>query len=111
VPRRGVDVDLDGRSASMIVRQLRVVDAFNVFNSLSGGDTVRATTSFQVHWRGTEKVTRVRDRENDFAARLIEATAAMRWHATSQGVRYRSIGESTNVFSEIGRERSGIFFD
>ena len=53
---------------------------------------------------------RVRDEKNRFAGDFIETTASIEWSARKAGFRFKSDPETTNEFSEIGRERNGVFF-
>lgn len=115
MPGDTIAVDLDGGTASMRESQLRMKDFFNVVNALTdgavSGPPARASVSFQVHWDQTGAIAHIDDDEGAFTAHLAEATSSMRWRATSQGIRYRSVGESENEFAVFGRERAGVFRD
>jgi hypothetical protein len=97
----------------MAVDRMKLQDWFNVVNALTDGATdgppVPATTSFVVDWSGNLGTEHISDDENDFTADLIQDIATMKWRVWSRGKRYHSVGESENVFSEIGRELSGVF--
>lgn len=114
MPRGSVVSRFGEATASMAVEREKVRDWFNVINALTGGASippVRASVSFDIEWSGDLGRSTISDDVNDFTAHLIQDTATMTWTARSQGVFYRSVGDSENLTSEIGRERSGVFND
>jgi len=94
----------------MRARHLRTRDFFSIPNALSRGSSVPATVSFDVRWQGGGKPVEVRDEKNRFAGELIENTATIEWSAHEEGFRFESDPTTVNEFSEIGRERNGVFF-
>jgi hypothetical protein len=103
-------VDFDEGDASMHATRLRIRDFFSFPNSVSGGSSVPATVSFDVQWRGEGEPVHLRDEPNKFAGDFISTTASIEWSAREAGFRFESDSETTNEFSEIGRERNGVFF-
>ena len=103
-------MDFDEGDASMQASSLRIRDFFSLPNSLSGGSSVPAVVSFDVQWDGDGAPVKVRDEKNRFAGDFIETTASIEWSAHKAGFRFKSDPETTNEFSEIGRERNGVFF-
>jgi len=94
----------------MQASRLRTRDFFSFPSSLSGGSSVPATVSFDVQWDGDGEPVKVRDEKNRFAGDYIETTSSIEWSAREAGFRFKSDPETTNEFSEIGRERNGVFF-
>ena len=109
-PQDGVQVDFEDGDASMQASRLRTRDFFSFPSSLSGGSSVPATVSFDVQWDGDGEPVKVRDEKNRFAGDYIETTSSIEWSAREAGFRFKSDPETTNEFSEIGRERNGVFF-
>jgi len=103
-------VNFDDGEASMRAKHLRIRDFFSIPNALSGGSSVPATVSFDVQWQGGGTPVKVRDEKNGFAGEFIENSATIEWSAKSAGFRFESDEATTNEFSEIGRERNGVFF-
>jgi len=103
-------VDFDDGDASMQASRLRTRDFFSFPNALSGGSSAPATVSFDVQWHGDGAPINVRDVQNKFVGDFIATTASIEWSAREAGFRFKSDPETTNEFSEIGRERNGVFF-
>jgi len=112
IPDESVDANLDDATASMDFHHLETKDFFTIPNSLMGGHHVPAIVSFEIRWSGVKKRVHTRDAKNHFVGDYIEDTAAIRWSAREKGFKFVSdpAHTSTNVFSEIGRERNGVFF-
>lgn len=94
----------------MQASRLRIRDFVSVPNSLSGGPSEPAAVSFDVQWDGVGTPVKVRDEQNRFTGEFIQATASIEWSARTAGFHFKSDPETTNEFSEIGRERNGVFF-
>ena len=103
-------MDFDEGDASMQASSLRIRDFFSLPNSLSGGSSVPASVSFDVQWEGGGRPVKVRDEQNRFAGDFIATTASIEWSARKADFRFKSHPETTNEFSEIGREHNGVFF-
>ncbi len=103
-------MDFDDGDASMQASRLRTRDFFSFPNALSGGSSAPATVSFDVQWHGDGAPINVRDVQNKFVGDFIATTASIEWSAREAGFRFKSDPETTNEFSEIGRERNGVFF-
>ena len=71
-----------------------------------------ATISLDVHWSGVLRRKRLRDAVNTFTGDYVENTATMTFSAQREGFTFVSDPASTSVsvFSQIGRERNGVFF-
>ncbi len=105
-----VEVDVEDREAELRVSGLQLTDYFTLANSFSDGALLgskAATVSFEVRWSGGGAAKDIGDGTN-FAARVIEDTATVRWRGREEGFRFIS-QTSTNNFSEIGTERNGVF--
>jgi hypothetical protein len=96
--------------ATMAVSDLDVIDSFNVFNALSCGASAPATVSFDVDWGSALDRYEAHDASQDFTAKGWLTDAAMSWTAESGGANYESVGEATNVFAIVVKERNGRFF-
>jgi hypothetical protein len=103
-------VDFDEGDASMQASRLRIRDFVSFPNAVSGGSSVPATVSFDVDWHGEGDAVHVRDEQNKFVGDFIATTASIEWSARQAGFHFKSDPETTNEFSEIGRERNGVFF-
>jgi hypothetical protein len=113
IPDGSVTVLPGTDAAVMRVQKLDVEDYFNLTNALAEGHNVSATASFAVNWGGpvSETVT-VTDPVNVFMGTYMENQARASWSASEAGFTFVSdpLSTSTTVFSEIGRERNGVFF-
>lgn len=94
----------------MQASRLRIRDFFSLPNSLAGGSSEPAAVSFDVQWDGVGTPVKARDEKNRFTGEFIPTTASIEWSARKAGFRFKSDPETTNEFSEIGREHNGIFF-
>ena len=94
----------------MQASRLHIRDFLSIPNSLSGGSSDPAVVSFDVQWDGDGTPVKVRDEKNGFTGEFIQTTASIEWSARTAGFRFKSNPETTNEFSEIGRERNGVFF-
>ena len=105
-----VEVELGEREARLHVSGLQVTDYFTLANSFADGallGEMAAKVSFDVHWSGGGRATKIGDGTN-FEAEVIQDTATIRWHAEEKGFRFRSATSMTN-FAELGTERNGVF--
>ena len=113
LPDDSVALDLHRGRAELEVRDRRLLDYGKNPNALALGDSVPATASYRVSWRGpvTRRV-RVRDQDNGFTGEYVENAAALEWSAEREGFRFVSDPAETAmiVFAELGRERNGAYF-
>ncbi len=108
-----VRVDLDDGEARMSLHSYAIQDFENLANALHRGSSEQAHVSFELEWFDVlDKVTEVND-DQGYRARLLHTNAQVEWKAVQSGFRFDSdrASQSTNVFSQIGRERNGIFFE
>jgi hypothetical protein len=112
-----VEVDLEEGTASLHVRKLNLFDFFNIPNALfrtMKPVSIPATVSFKLDWIGpvTKRVS-LTNTEHRFRGTFLTNQARMEWSAhRSDGFKFVSdpARDSTSVFSEIGRDRNGVFF-
>jgi hypothetical protein len=102
-------MDLDEREASLDVSHLKVRDFFDLNNALANGRSTGATVSFHVRWKGGGSPITIGDGKN-LTATVIEDTATIRWTGRNDdGFHFQSTATTLQEFSEIGRERNGVF--
>jgi hypothetical protein len=112
-----VHVDLEDGTASLHVKRLSAFDFFNIPNALfrtMNPVNIPATVSFKLDWLGpiTNRVTLI-NTEHRFRGTFLTNHARMEWSAhRADGFKFvsDSASTSTSVFSEIGRDRNGVFF-
>ena len=112
-----LDVDLEEGTASLHVRRLSLFDFFNIPNALfrfQSPVSLPATVSFKLDWIGpvTKRVS-LTNTEHRFKGTFLTNHARMEWSANrSDGFKFVSdpASSSTSIFSEIGRDRNGVFF-
>ena len=110
-------MDLEKGTASLHVKRLSLFDFFTIGNALfRNQNPVKepATVSFKVDWIGpvTNRVT-LTNTEHRFRGTFLTNSARMEWSAhRDDGFKFVSdpAGSSKSVFSEIGRDRNGVFF-
>jgi hypothetical protein len=97
-----------GHTADLHVRDLHVVDSFQIF----GTTEVPAVVSFDIHWdAGGGRPLRDRPGSSDpadptnFEGMFRESNATATF--TVREERFEARGQATNVWSELGRERNG----
>ena len=99
----------------MHLRNVPEFDWGTIPNSLTHGAFAPlkcAKVSFRVRWSGALRIKELRDETHRFEGRFIEDIARVSFTTEQPGFRFISdpAQTSTNVFSEIGRERNGVFF-
>jgi hypothetical protein len=114
VPGHALDANLLRRNARFHMRDVRVPDYHDFFNSISPHPKKQpGTVSFDVHWRGTGPRGRIRDATFGFNGRYRPAEMSIEFHVKNErtGAAYRSLphGQIT-VGGGIGHERNGVFF-
>ncbi len=112
IDRRDLDVHPGSGEASLVIRDLDLLDYFSIPNAFLRGPSNPARVSFEVRWAKGRKKVRIRDEENRFDVKLIENSATMAWTASTLGETFESgpARESTSLLAEVGRERNGRFF-
>jgi hypothetical protein len=99
----------------MHLRNLPAFDWKTIPNSLLHGTFSPpkcAKVSFSVRWDGALRIKELRNETHRFEGRFIEDIARVSFTSEQPGFRFISDPEETSssVFSEIGRERNGVFF-
>jgi hypothetical protein len=129
VPPGSVKFDFDDEKASLRVRNVLVFDAFTLPNALDEAHPAGRVTSLinllQIDWSGTTRATSFSNCEvNGFRGDYFEDSATIKVIATTpptparscpprparNGFRFVSDATTVNHFSQIGRERNGVFF-
>ncbi len=122
IPEDAVEVDFDEGEAELRVRDVCVLDALTVANSLNPAHPrglFRALiNSLRIRWSGLKRtVPGFRDSTNKFAGDFLETSATIEVTATTPpetgpGFRFLSDAPETTetLFAQIGRERNGGFF-
>jgi hypothetical protein len=127
-----VKFDLRKETASLHVKDVLVFDAFTVPNALDeahpAGRVNSIINSLRIEWRGTTRATSFSNCDpNAFRGEYFEDSATIEVIATTpptpastcparparNGFRFVSDPAETTVnhFSQIGRERNGVFFE
>jgi hypothetical protein len=131
IPEGNVKVDLRKETASLRAKDILVFDGFTVPNALDEahplGHVSSVVNSLHIKWSGTTREVSWSDcAVNGFRGRFLENAATIEVTATTpptpartcppmparNGFRFVSDPAETTVnhFSQIGRERNGIFF-
>jgi hypothetical protein len=104
----------DGGKARLHTNDFAIEDYHDVINALKDGPSLEAKVSFDVRWKGGGDHVKVHDETNHFEGRYVEGNAIIEWSGeTENGQFFKSdpANTSTSKFSEVGRERNGVFFD
>jgi len=114
VPMESVAVNLERGTASLQVTDAPILDYGTIEHALTGmgPPPVAGTVSFLVHWGGVTGRTTISNAAQGFGGDFVRTGAQMEWTATVGDYRFVSdpLGTSSAAFSEIGRERNGVFF-
>jgi hypothetical protein len=112
VPDNSVEVNFGKGRAEFHLKNAQVEDYGNFLNSLFGGPSDPATTSFEVHWSGGSGQDRVVNAAGEMEGHFIRNSATMEWSATTPNYTFQSgpASTSSSLFAEIGHERNGVFF-
>ena len=121
-------MDLDEGTASLHLRNARVLDAFTIANSIAGinrpvNQAEGIFNSLEMEWSGIIKRDAANEPVNQMLGNFVENTARIAVTATTprtmvtalsngHGFRFVSDPASTSVsnFAQIGQEQNGIFF-
>ena len=116
IPSESVEIDFDDATASLHLSNVGLFDWKNIPNSLLrgtvAGPPLCAKMSLRVRWSGMTKVDNLCDATNRFQGRFIEDIATLQFTVREPGFSFDSDPGSTSIneYSEIGRERNGVFF-
>src|SRR5438105_1192156 len=128
MPQGSSHVDLDSGTASLRVRNVCVLDAFTVPNSIAGNartvNQVKGVfNSLNIEWSGILSTETANEPVNQMRGTFVETTAKIAVTATTprtavtslsngHGFRFVSDPASTSVshFALIGHEQNGIYF-
>jgi hypothetical protein len=111
IPARSIrGVDLATGSAAMVLKDLPVRDFFTIPASFSGGRSVPATASLELHWSRPRRRYKLSNRKQTFSGDFVEGRATMTWTAQSGGYTFVADTVTVNDFAVLGYERNGIFY-
>lgn len=122
IPDGSVQVDLSQAEASLHARNICILDAFTVENSLTVsrplGNPVAATIeSLDMRWTGIHRRVSFSDSTDKFAGDFVEDSATIKvvvttLPSTGHGFRFVSDPARTTItnFAQIGSEHNGVFF-
>jgi hypothetical protein len=103
-------VDLARGTATMVIEDLPMRDFFNIPASFSGGRSVPATASLELHWSRPRRRYKLADRKETFSGDFVETRATMTWTGSSGGYSFVGDRVTLNDFAVLGYERNGLFF-
>ena len=103
-------VDLAAGRASMVIDDLPLRDFFNIPASFSGGRSVPATASLELHWSRPRRRYKLTNRKETFSGDFVEGRAEMTWTGRSGGYAFVADRVTVNDFAVLGYERNGMFF-
>ena len=112
-------MDFAERLAVLRIRDLPVLDAFTVPNSLDGGTDigppVPATVSLELIWGfPTRTVNDFSNTANHFRGTFVECHASLAGVAKTPSQNFELVIDPSSIVTgsaQIGRERNGFFFD
>src|SRR3954468_8835214 len=112
VSRDDLQIDQDGRRATLKVRERAVIDSFQ----FGGANSVPGTVSFTVRWQAIGPAQSRRkasavptDHEAAFLARFARARSTGFFKGSLLGFSFRSnSGTTDRGYAEMGRERNGV---
>ena len=111
-PEKTVSASPDSGTASMVAKDVKLPDYFNIVNALNDGKllgSVPAEASFAVRWTGSTGAFTGSSSLFTFNGQSTGAT--VEWSATEAGFAFKSdpASTSTNNFAVLGREKNGVF--
>lgn len=113
VPSGGLQLSDDGRSATMAMHNLTVIDQPAWPDH--GATATPATISFRISWRATDEPAQINDAGKHFRFTGWRATAQLEAEVTvpSLGYSWKSdpLETSSSAFGVIGEEVNGKYFD
>ena len=97
----------------MEIRDIRIPDYHDFVNSLLLiAPPLPAVASLRIDWSASHNRHHFRNEENTFDADMVINSAQVWWEGETATSHYVTdpASTSTNLFSEVGHERNGIFF-
>ena len=122
IPDGSARVDLSNGEGSLHVRNICVLDAFTVANSLTasrplGNPVAAIMESLDIAWAGIHRRVSFSDAPDKFAGDYVETSATIEvvvttLASTGHGFRFVSDAAQTTIthFAQIGFEHNGVFF-
>jgi hypothetical protein len=111
IPDDTVGVNLGRRRARMCLSEALMSDMIDFTNAIALGLSYPSVVAFDVKWRGSRRLQRVRDDENRFEFDFVNAQASIVWNYSRSGRTYVSDPDGTTTrFAAFGFERNGKFF-
>ena len=122
VPPESAQANLDPDEASLRARNIGVLDAFTVANSIDptrplGNPVAAQIDSIDIEWAGIFRRVAYHSSVERFAGNYVENSATIEvtmTTLTSTGHGFRFVSDpartTTNFFSQIGEEHNGVFF-
>jgi hypothetical protein len=110
IPPGSVQVDLDGKTASLDLSHRKIDDYGTVVRALTlDSEIASAVIDVELRWSGGTGPMAIRDSTNRFAGEYVTGAATLQWSAREPGFEFVSdIGHAE--FARIGHERNGVFF-
>ncbi len=114
IPADSVKIDLRRGQASLELANVQLLDFGTFCNDAVHGPSVPATASLRGRWSGVMKRVNVRNAAEGFAGQFAITNAILEYTASAPDNSFEFVSDpaptSINVFSQIGRERNGVFF-
>lgn len=82
-------------------------------NALTGGTSVGADVTYDVHWQNPMERLQLRNVDDQFVGQFVRTEATMTWSGRNDdGFAFQSdpANTATTIFAEVGHERNGTFF-
>jgi hypothetical protein len=113
IPSRSVEVDLHEGEAVYALHDFKTRDFGDFCTNLAHGTSLLATVSFTLRWSGKTKEFQIVDETTGFRGEFVQTGATMEWVATEEAAVFASAPATTShsIFSVIGTERNGVFFE
>jgi len=121
--RDSIEINFGAGVASLRLRDVRVMDAHDLYNNLTNGQgypplgvlpvaPVPATVSFEIEWSGITDRAKVVNVMQNFRGQFVKTGATIDWSAESADFVFHSESPNPdrNLYSVIGHEQNGVFF-
>lgn len=103
-------MDLAAGAATMSVDNVSMRDFFTIPASFSGGRSVPATASLELHWSHPRRRYKLTSRKETFSGDFVEGRATMTWTGRSGGDTFVADRVAASDFAVLGYERNGMFY-
>jgi hypothetical protein len=103
-------VDLAAGRATMVLRDLPLRDFFTIPASFTGGRSVPATASLELHWSRPRRRHKASNRKETYSGDFVEGRAEMTWTGRAGAYAFVADRVTVNDFAILGYERNGMFF-